>query len=129
MGEDSSLLGSKKSHSIKHSPQRATSGLVNQAELQGSFFWTGFASKEYTSGEGESPAEERASGAKADTSRVQDQDWCSTGRSKNQRGNTAKEQWRFQVGDEATIWENYEHDEAVDGNDETKTSPNLDCTH
>jgi len=74
MGEDSSLLGSKKSHSIKHSPQGAKFGLVNQAELQWSFFWSSFASKEYTSGEGESPAEERTSGAEADASRVQDQD-------------------------------------------------------
>jgi len=60
MGEDPSLLGSKKSHYIKHSPQRAKSRLVNQAKLQGSFFWTGFASKEYTSGEGKSPVQERA---------------------------------------------------------------------
>ena len=40
MGEDSSMLGSKKSHSIKHSSQRDQSGLANQAELQRSFFWT-----------------------------------------------------------------------------------------
>jgi len=38
MGEDSFFLGSKKSHSIKHPPQGAKSGLVNKAELQGSFF-------------------------------------------------------------------------------------------
>jgi len=91
MGEDSSLLGSKKSHSIKHPTQGAKSGLVNKAELQGIFFWTGSTSKEYTSGEGESPAEERAYGEEADASRVQDQDWCSIGRSKNQIGKTAKE--------------------------------------
>jgi len=91
MGEYSSSLGSKKSHSIKHPPQGAESGLVNKAELQGSFLWTGSTSKEYTYGEGDSPAEERASGAEADVSRVQDQDWCSIGRGKNQIRETAKE--------------------------------------
>jgi len=70
MGKDSSLLGSKKSHSIKHPPQGAESGLVNKAELQGCFFWTGSTSKEHTSGEGDSPAEERAFGEEADVSRV-----------------------------------------------------------
>jgi len=76
-------------HSIKHSPQRAQSGLVNQAELQRSLFWIGAASKEYSSREGESLVEERASGAEADAFRVQDSDWSSTGRSKNQRGKAA----------------------------------------
>jgi len=47
------------------------------------FVWTGSASKEYSFGEGELPVEERASGAEADTFRIQDSDWSSTGRSKN----------------------------------------------
>jgi len=89
MGEDSSLLGSKKSHSIKHSSQRAQSGLVNQAELQWSFFWTGSASKEYSSGKGESLDEERAYGVEANAFRIQDSNWSSTGRSKNQIGKAA----------------------------------------
>jgi len=78
------MLGSKKSHSIKHSPQRAQSGLVNQAELQRSLFWSGSTSKEYTSGEGESPVEERAYGAEANAFRVQVSGWSSTRRTKDQ---------------------------------------------
>jgi len=70
MGEDSSLLGSKKSHSIKHSSKGAESGLVSQVEFQGSLFWTGSTSKEYTYGEGDSPVKERASGAETHVPRV-----------------------------------------------------------
>jgi len=82
IGEDSSVLGSKKSHSIKHPSKGAESRLVNKVELQRSFFWTGSTSKEYTSGEGDSSCKERASGAETDVPKILNQDWCSVGNGK-----------------------------------------------
>jgi len=70
MGVDSSLIGRKKYHSIKHSSKGAESGLVNKVELQGSLFWTCSTSKEYTSGEGDSLVKERVSGAETNVPRV-----------------------------------------------------------